>query len=507
MFTKTCKRVLSLVLAFVMVMSLMPANVLAETLHDLSSDHEHPQTQNNGTTQKPNNEGTANKNPIQFGNPAWDALVEMNALLVRYFGNSEVSDLEIERIANEMTDAQRKSVAKDLEELCKQIEAQDFTERTSLLQSDSALKLKALAKLLDLVYLDSVLCYDNRQASQTNVVDIINGEKLTVNQNVENISSLMVQDITISLEIFQDSVDMLNEPIFSEETETEVVDGLGITFTDSLGNASLVNGGFRVTAKSSLSKPETNTVTIYNRLSYDVRLKFDYAASGYGVFSMPNSYGTYDDILASGDKITITIQGKNILSYGNNGASMVVNNFSVEEICKPNFLVGCRYFQTLSDAVAYAEQNDESTIILANDYTLPAGDYIIPAGITLLIPFDSNNSLYTTTPDDAGMTECMPYQMVYYEVPYPFRTLTLSSGANIVVDGAISLSAQHAIVQDGNVFGGAPCGPVSFLVMQEDSSIIVNNGGSLYVWGYITGKGTIVAKNGANVYEIVEEEE
>lgn len=118
--------------------------------------------------------------------------------------------------------------------------------------------------------------------------------------------------------------------------------------------------------------------------------------------------------------------------------------------------------------------------------------YTVKSGVTLLIPFDDAGTLYTTAPgNDNGAA---------WVEPTAYSKLTLPSGTSITVNGAISLSAKH---HSGGASdqAGSPTGPVSFLQMDEGSSITVKEGGTLYAWGYITGKGTILAESGSTVYE------
>ena len=158
------------------------------------------------------------------------------------------------------------------------------------------------------------------------------------------------------------------------------------------------------------------------------------------------------------------------------------------------FETGGQVFDDLNAAITYAQDNSQSKITLISDGTI-SGKYTIPEGITLLIPFDADKTMYTTTPATTAQA---------WETPSPFRTLTLAESASITVNGAISVSAKHC--GDGNVGtsghgGGAPTGKYGYIVMSDDSDIIVNNGGALYVWGYISGNGTVTANSGATVYE------
>lgn len=156
----------------------------------------------------------------------------------------------------------------------------------------------------------------------------------------------------------------------------------------------------------------------------------------------------------------------------------------------PVFDVGGFKFTDLNQANAYAVENGIQKISLVSDGILPAGEYTVSQGVILLIPFDAANTCYTTAPATTGDKRTSP--SVY-------RKLTMAQGASLSVDGAISVSAKHYAY--GQVGAGAPDGKYGYIYMDEGSSITVNQGGALYVYGFISGKGEVNAKSGATVYE------
>lgn len=152
------------------------------------------------------------------------------------------------------------------------------------------------------------------------------------------------------------------------------------------------------------------------------------------------------------------------------------------------FETGGQRFDDLGDAVSYAQANSQSKITLATDGSI-SGTYTIPAGITLLIPFDEAGTLYTDAP---AAIRTAPASK-------PFRTLTMSDGASITVNGAISLGGRYYAAGGGKQ--GRPVGDYGYIKMADNSSITVKNGGNLYAWGFISGSGSILAESGATVYE------
>ena len=152
------------------------------------------------------------------------------------------------------------------------------------------------------------------------------------------------------------------------------------------------------------------------------------------------------------------------------------------------FETGGQRFADLNEAVSYAQANRQSKITLATDGSI-SGTYTIPTGITLLIPFDAAGTLYTDAPAAIRTTPASK----------AFRTLTMSEGTSITVNGAISLGGRYFAA--GGSQQGRPVGDYGYIKMADNSSITVKNGGKLYAWGFISGSGSVLAESGATVYE------
>ena len=152
------------------------------------------------------------------------------------------------------------------------------------------------------------------------------------------------------------------------------------------------------------------------------------------------------------------------------------------------FETGGQRFADLNEAVAYARANGQSKITLATDGSI-SGTYTIPAGITLLIPFDAAGTLYTDAP---AAIRTAPASK-------PFRTLTMSEGTSITVNGAISVGGQYLAAAGGGQ--GRIVGPYGSIKMESGSTIDVKSGGALYAWGFVSGSGSVLAESGATVYE------
>ena len=147
-----------------------------------------------------------------------------------------------------------------------------------------------------------------------------------------------------------------------------------------------------------------------------------------------------------------------------------------------------RTFDDIDEASEYAAANKQSTVILSKSGTYDKNS-TVPSGMTLLIPFDDANTVYTTAPEYV-QTE---------ETPVAYRTLTLKSGASITVNGSISVSGKHFTAT--TAFCNKPTGPYGHIKTEAGSKITLNSGANLYAWGYITGDGEVIANSGSKVYE------
>lgn len=145
-------------------------------------------------------------------------------------------------------------------------------------------------------------------------------------------------------------------------------------------------------------------------------------------------------------------------------------------------------------------------IVLISDGTLAKGSYTISNGHTLLIPYDVDNTVTTTTPT---VTQT-------WKKPSCYKKLSLADGADITVYGAISVGGtQYSTsnrMETSHGGPGTPTGPLGQIDMSKGGTITLKSGSHLYAWGYITGQnegqggnttgiGSIVAESGSKVYE------
>ncbi len=156
-------------------------------------------------------------------------------------------------------------------------------------------------------------------------------------------------------------------------------------------------------------------------------------------------------------------------------------------------------FDDLGAALACAGTTSNKYVVLLNNAVLPAEDYTIPKGVNLLIPFNADSTFYAAQPGDSNNSDAEDAKPIEISA---YRTLTMSTGTNIIVNGAISVSATHEVANGGSINGCIVKGDYGHIRMEKGSTITVNSGANLYAWGFITGDGAVTAKNGSKIYEL-----
>ena len=253
-------------------------------------------------------------------------------------------------------------------------------------------------------------------------------------------------------------------------TMTDVKLEAGATATVTFQPAE--NGSYTVDGKDITTEAYTNTqssLTAYKVIATP--------ADGYqflGWYDATNkSYlpgGASSSIFVSSDNSKVTAK------FGKIGTKFQVGTTTLK-------------WDNLNDAIISTRNNSSGYVKQLESCTI-SGKYTIPSGVTLLIPFDETEALYTTTP---------PYTTTA-EAQKAYKTLTMAPDSSITVDGgAISVGGKHFTSSGRECC--KPTGAYGLIKMQKGSSIMLNNGANLYAWGYITGDGSITANSGANVYE------
>lgn len=156
----------------------------------------------------------------------------------------------------------------------------------------------------------------------------------------------------------------------------------------------------------------------------------------------------------------------------------------------PNLGVGNQIYYNWQEAINAANFGSDKTIVVLKDSTIPEGEtYTIPSGVTLLVPFDEKHTCYTTKPE--AVNGASPARRKYC-------SLAIEGTLNVSAGGVVSVSAKHCSNQG---YIGTVYGSYGYVYLGSNGNINLNEGASLYAFGYISGPGMVDAQSGSQVYE------
>lgn len=143
-------------------------------------------------------------------------------------------------------------------------------------------------------------------------------------------------------------------------------------------------------------------------------------------------------------------------------------------------------YSTLEAAIADALEGDVITLVA--DYTLTES-VEIPAGVKVTIP---TNASYNDTVTGNNASGAVASGSAYV-------TLTVPAGKTLTVNGTLLVA--------GNQQGSTPQTGVrtgNYGKMVVDGDVVLNSGSALYARGEVSGSGTITAKDGADIYQLLQ---
>ena len=510
MNTISGKRIVSLLLALIMIFSVLPTQALAEEVHN---HEEESTTAGSETSQTPvESELTKEVSEIQ---------AKIDEMLTYYLGTTTATEEEIAAVVDAMdsdtiwmAQVEIADIEEAMDELTEEQCVYLVEENSSLVSFYEALEAKSTGPNL----LSKVTVLDG----QVSVSD----SKGTITVSSDVVTATAVNNsywgsTTNNITIYNDSGSTATISF------TYVISGIGTGDSATFNGESKSNGTYTYEGLLDAGASVSASVQSWGKGTVTIKLsKFSMvvaATESNVTFNYDSALGsvTADGAaVANGNSLSVSLEaGAALVATPVSGATFLgwidpetheilstaasytlipVEDMTVQAVFAQNggtpwFLVnGNALYEGLDAAITEAATASNKTVVLMNNATLPAGDYTIPSGVILQIPYDAANTLCTTAP----VAEDVSYNATT-NLPTVYRKLTMAEGAHITVNGAISLSARTT------ASGGqsAPVGATSFIQMQSGSNITVNNGGNLYAWGFIQGSGAVTIKSGGAVYE------
>ena len=512
------KQYLSLSLALVMVLSLLPvpARASEETGQKIQSVTESTAATETTVaietepTQHPTEELVASNPLIK------EYQARVDKILVDYLGATDLTKAEIEAAVVKMEwdiyQSARWEISLLDEDILTVLENGVLSSRDIQNFFDNNSTLTIFSDLLDFKYSQegqpSLYTYSETfldgAVSISNVLSTTYGSVWSSGDNTITVRVYAKTD-TITITNNSSSTKALSFDYSFSGNGTVKIDGTTIT---SGGSKSEIMPDESIVFEVTTSRPNTIFLTLNNfeltEVSDNSNVTIYYDSGSATVDGTSVTNGSTHAISASTGS-TIAATQSNFVGWINKNTNKIISSsasflfkptetVSIKAIHGPaaRFTVGEYLYETLDEAVTAATNGSIKTIVLANNGTLSTGNYTIPAGVTLLIPYDAASTLCTTRP---------PYHENAYTAPTVFRTLTMANGANITVNGAISVASA---VSSKQAYAGSPSGPYGHIKMESGSKITVASNATLYAWGYITGSGSVEVKSSGKVYECVQ---
>ncbi len=346
-------------------------------------------------------------------------------------------------------------------------------------------------------------------ASGTTITGSATGQSGTCNDSAQSGTLTITNTKSIAAQLSFSYTVTLNNGTVS-------VAGTSITAAGTYDSELAAGGSITISISSAATSGSTTTVSITNiSLVADVQATVTYLAPTNGSYTVDGTAITSQTSITKSSANATALVATPASGYRFYGWHNMTDdsffgytatfsaNFDTNITVEPYFIpstapvfdVSGKIFTDLNAAITYATNNSKNTIVLVDNGTLPSGTYTIPNGKTLLIPMDTNNTIYTTAPD-----------VVYgsHTTPSAFKTLTMANGAKIVVANGAKLCVPSKLSATGTnttSWNGTPTGTHGRITMNSGSTIEVQSGGALYCYGYISGSGLVDAKSGATVWE------
>lgn len=305
---------------------------------------------------------------------------------------------------------------------------------------------------------------------------------------------------------------------FAKSNDPQRYEFIGWSKTDKVDSITYTDNPHKVTiTNDQAGENNTATVTLYAHFDEKISCTITGQSTTNGTFTFTDGNQTASGTKSITTKETLTFTATPAAGYkvkawyyidGKGTKTYFAFNQTAQRRFKENVKVGVEFTQSdvpvfiikgknaiytdLTQAVTSANSN--GTIILVSDGIL-TGNHTIPAGVTLLIPFNADNTCYKEEVEAIFFSK--------YKTPYVYRTLTMAEGSSITLEGGeLSISAQMSAINGGsNLVGGGIYGPYGRIHMEKGSSITLNGSSSLYAWGYIDGEGEVKANGSSRLYE------
>lgn len=242
------------------------------------------------------------------------------------------------------------------------------------------------------------------------------------------------------------------------------------------------------TATATFKPAENGSYTVDDKAITETYSNTQSSLTAYSVKATPNDGYKFVGWYSETDESFLKTDATTTFNFDSDKTVTAVFTESDNQV----YSVGTKMFYDLDEATKYAVDNSIEKVALVQNGKSITGTHTIPSGVTLLIPFDSANTLYKDVPVATSSGSVSNKNNAY-------RTLALAEGAVLNIEGSLSVGGSYKSAAGSST--GYMTGNYGLLSLSDGSSINVKNGGSLYAWGFVVGSGSVTAESGSTVWE------
>ena len=212
-------------------------------------------------------------------------------------------------------------------------------------------------------------------------------------------------------------------------------------------------------------------------------------------------------ITASFDTVTVTftVTGGGVtktITYTITGS-----NDGRSEAARIGTTAGTNEYWTLEDALVASNSGTDGNVYVIGDYKMYSGAYpktawtattdgvqkrwLVKSGVTLVVPYSADTTVLTNS-------NIISESYSTTSASKEYRRLTVGSGVDLQVKGAVSIGSK--VAHSGN---SGQKGDYGLIYLDAGAHVDFQSGSKLYAFGYINGDGTVDVRSGATVYELM----
>ena len=291
------------------------------------------------------------------------------------------------------------------------------------------------------------------------------------------------------------------------------IDGSGVSGSGSFSKELGSNGSTTVYIKSASTSAATKITMKHVSLAADIITKTTFLVSENGTYTVDgikiiedtefsrNALESYSLVATPnegyvfGGWFCVSSDAQEFISTSQTAELHIEKNCSVKPVFKTQ---GIALYET--DGQIYddfdksmdAAKSGKTKLVRLFQNGVLSGSHEIPSGVTFFVPRQENDKVLNENPKIYTPSDAKPSFA-------PYKILSIDSNSKLSVKGSLYISGAYASGSGGEK--GYMAGGYGLVLLNDNSAITVEANGALYVWGFISGGGTVNVKTSGKVYE------